>query len=106
MRGTLDEPMPHTLPQPLSESGRGRGNENAFKLERDMQLAFKEQEKSSSSALAVNSSRPCRPSIKPPYPQTKQEHDRGRTSCNILEELGHGPRRRNQDRGEEAREQQ
>jgi hypothetical protein len=70
-----------------------------------MQLAFEEQEKSSP-APAANSPRPRRPSAEPPHPQTEHQHDRGGTSCGISDELGRGPRRRSQDRGEEAREQQ
>jgi hypothetical protein len=106
--GAPDEPAPPTLPQPLGESGGGGSDENASELERDMQLAFEEQEKSSSApapAPAPGSPRPRRPSAEPPHPHTEQEHDRGGTSCGRSEELGRGPPRRSQDRGEEAQEQ-
>jgi hypothetical protein len=100
MGGALDEPAPHALPQPLSDSGGGGSDKSASELERDMQLAVEEQEKSSP---APNSLRPRRPSV---HPQTEQEHDRGGTSCGRSEELGRGPPGRSQDRGEEAQEQQ
>jgi hypothetical protein len=46
--GAPDEPAFPTLPQSLSESGGGGSDENGSELEGDMQLAFEEQEKSSS----------------------------------------------------------
>jgi hypothetical protein len=95
MRGAPDEPVPPTLPQPLSENGGGGSNENASELERDMQLVLEEQEMPSS-APAPGSLRPRRPSAEPPHPHTEQEHDRG----------GSGTPLRSQDQGEEAREQQ
>jgi hypothetical protein len=65
-----DELAPHTLPQPLDEN-EGGSDENASELERGMQLAFEEQEKSSS-APAPNSPRPQRPSAEPPHPQIER----------------------------------
>lgn len=44
--GVLDEPAPHSLLTPLDENGGGGSYENAAELERDIQLAFEEQEKS------------------------------------------------------------
>jgi hypothetical protein len=38
----------------------------------------------------------------PPGPQIEQEHDRGGTTCGRSEQLGRGPPRCSQDRGEEA----
>jgi hypothetical protein len=105
MGGAPDEPAPLTLPQPLSENGGGGSNESASELERDLQLASEEQEKSTS-APAPGSPRPSRPSAEPLHPHTAQEHDRGGTGCGRSEELGRGPPRRSQDRGEEAQEQQ
>jgi hypothetical protein len=60
MGGAPDEPALLTLPQPLSETGGGGSDENASELERDMQLAFEEQERSSP-APAPGSLRPRRP---------------------------------------------
>jgi hypothetical protein len=58
-----------------------------------MQLAFEEQEKSSS-ALAPGSLRPCYPFTKPLHPYTKHKHNRGKTSYSKLKELGRSlPRR-------------
>ncbi|CZR63509.1 uncharacterized protein PAC_13406 [Phialocephala subalpina] len=50
LNSQADEPAPHTLPQPLGENGGGGSDENASELERDMQLASEEQEKSSAPA--------------------------------------------------------
>ncbi|PVH67929.1 hypothetical protein DL98DRAFT_599974 [Cadophora sp. DSE1049] len=87
MGGAPDEPAPHALPQPLSESGGGGSDESPSELERDMQLAFDEQEKSSP-------------------PPAEPEYDRGRPNCRRSEELGRGPPLRSQDGGEGAQEQQ
>lgn len=104
MGGAPDEPAPHTLPQPLDEN-RGGSNENTTELGRDIQLAFGEQEKSSS-ATAPRSPRPHPPSAEPSHPPIDQEHNQGRTSYGRSEELGHGPPLRSQDGGEKAQEQQ
>jgi hypothetical protein len=41
---TSEEPTPYSLPKPLDEDGGGGGEENLSELERDMLLAFEEQE--------------------------------------------------------------
>lgn len=90
MGGAL-EPALYTLPQPLGEKGGDGSDENAPELERDMQLAFEEQEKSSSA--------PTPGSLRPtwPLPQIEHGHDRDRTSCGRLEELERGLPLRSQD---------
>jgi hypothetical protein len=97
--------VPPTLLQPLGKSSRGGSNKNASELERDIQLAFEKQEKSLSALAPIPGSLyPCYPSAELLYPYTKQEYNRGRTSCGRLEELGHGSLYCSQDRGEEAQE--
>lgn len=71
--GVLDEAAPHTLPQPLGENGRGGSDENASELEKDMLLAFEEQEKSSS-APTPSSRHPQCHSAEPLHPQIDPEH--------------------------------
>jgi hypothetical protein len=85
--GVLDEPAPYSLPQPLDENGGGGSNENATKLERDMQLAFEEQEKSSL-APAPSFPRSHHHSAELSHPQIDQDYNRGGTSYGRLEELG------------------
>jgi hypothetical protein len=34
--GGSDKPVPYTLPQPLGKNNRGKSNENASELERDI----------------------------------------------------------------------
>jgi hypothetical protein len=58
--------VPHSLPKPLDKDGRGGSKENVSKLEKDMLLAFEEQEKS---LLATAPS-----SLQPPRRSTKQSH--------------------------------
>jgi hypothetical protein len=87
MRGTSDEPVSHVLLQPLDENGEGGSNENASKLERNMQLAFEEQEKLLS-APAPSSHYPHRPSAEPSLLQLGQENDPSGTGYGKLE----GPR--------------
>jgi hypothetical protein len=65
--GALAEPVSYTLPQPLDENGGGGREKNVSGLEKDLLLAFEEQEKSSS-APAPSSSRPRRPSVEPSHP--------------------------------------
>lgn len=98
--GALDEPPPHTPPQPVDENGKRGGNENASELERDMQLAFEEQEKSSLDS-APSSPHPQYHSVELSHPQSDSERDQGGTS-NVSLELGRDPR---EDQGEEAHEQ-
>jgi hypothetical protein len=85
---TSKEPAPHSLPKPLDEEGGGGSEENVSELERDMLLAFEEQEKSSS-ATAPSSARPPRHSVEPSHPQIDQEHEQGGTSYSSLEGLRH-----------------
>ena len=83
---TSEEPAPHSLPKPLDEDGGGGSEENVSELERDMLLAFEEQEKSSSATA------PSSP--QPPRRYTEQSHPRideqGGTSYSSLEGLRHG----------------
>ena len=95
MGGAPDKPAPHTPPQPLGENGGGGSDENTSELERDTQLAFEEQEKSS--VPAPGFLRPRRPSAEPSHPQIKREHDRGVTSHGRSEELGRGSPLHSQD---------
>jgi len=102
---TLEELKPHTLPKPLDEDG-GRGREeNISELERDMLLAFEEQEKSSS-PTAPSSPRPHRHSTKPSHSQIDQELDQSGTSYGRLEGLRHGSPLRSQDQEEEELQEQ
>jgi hypothetical protein len=83
---TSEEPAPHSLPKPLDEDGGGGSEENVSELERDMLLAFEEQEKSSSATA------PSSP--QPPHRYTEQSHPRideqSGTSYSSLEGLRHG----------------
>jgi hypothetical protein len=47
-RRTLEEPTPRSLPELLDEDSSGESDDNVSELERDLLLAFEEQEKSSS----------------------------------------------------------
>jgi hypothetical protein len=84
MRGISDEPASHILLQPLDENSKGRSNENASKLERNMQLVFEEQEKLLS-APAPSSHYPHRPSAEASYFQLSQENDQSGTGYGKLE---------------------
>jgi hypothetical protein len=86
MGGASGEPAPHTLSQPLSENGGGGSDENAYELERDMQLAFEEQEKSSS-APAPGSPCPRRPSAEPSHPQIEWTRHQLRSIGNGLSKV-------------------
>jgi hypothetical protein len=68
-----------------------------------MQLALKEQEKSSSGP-APSSLRPRRPSSEPSHPRVDQEHDRVGASNGRSEELERGSPLGSQDKGEESQE--
>jgi len=72
-QSTSEEPAPYSLPKPL-DSG-----ENVSDLERDMLLAFEEQEKSSSATALSSPQPPCR-YTEQPSPQIDQEDDQGDTS--------------------------
>jgi hypothetical protein len=67
----LHKPAPPTLPQSLGKSNGRGGSKSASEPERDMQLAFEEQEKLLLAA-AASSLRPRRPSTEPPHPQTEE----------------------------------
>ncbi len=69
--------------------GERVGKEGVSELERDVLLAFEEQEKSSS-ATTSSSPRPPRPSAEPSHPRIDQTHDQNGTSYGRLEELGYG----------------
>jgi hypothetical protein len=104
---TLEEPAPHSLPKLLDKDSGGGSYENVFDLERDMLLAFEEQEKSSS---ATAPSSPQLPFLytEQSHPQIDQEHEQGETSHSRLEELGFCslPCNQDQDKGEPQEQQQ
>ena len=103
-QSTSEEPAPHSLPKPLDEDSGGDSGENVSDLERDMLLAFEEQDKPSS-ATALSS-------LQPPYRYTKQlspqidQDDQGDTSHNRLNELEHSSLLREQDHSEEELQEQ
>jgi hypothetical protein len=86
----------------LDENGGGGSEEKTVsELEKDLLLAFEEQE-NPSLAPAPSSPRPHRPSAEPLHPQIDREHDQsGR-----LEELRPSTPLRSQDQEEEPQEQQ
>jgi hypothetical protein len=86
---TSAEPAPHSLPKPLGEDGGGGSEEKVSELERDMLLAFEEQEKSS--AIVLSSPQPPRRYTEQSHPLIDQEHEQGGTSYSSLEGLRHGP---------------
>jgi hypothetical protein len=88
----------------LDEDGGG-SEENVSKLERDMLLAFEEQEKLSS-ATAPSSPQPPRRYIEQSHPWIDQGHEQGGTSHGSLEELRHGSPLRNQDQEEEMEKEE
>jgi hypothetical protein len=94
--------MFRTLRQPSDNNSRGSG-ENAFKIERDMQLVFEKQEKPSS-VPGPSSHYPHRHSTKPSHPQIDQQHDQSGTSYGRLEDLRQASPLRRQDQ-EEPQEQ-
>jgi hypothetical protein len=65
---TSKELTPYSLPKPLDEEGGGGSEENVSELERDMLLAFEEQEKSSSATAPSSARPPCR-FVEPSHPQ-------------------------------------
>ena len=71
MPSTSAEPTPYTLPASLSKNSKGESEEeNASKLEKDLLLAFEEQDKLLSAlalAPAPSSPRLWRYSIEPSY---------------------------------------
>ena len=73
-QSTSEEPAPHSLPKPLDEDGGGESGENVSDLERDMLLAFEEQEKSSSATTLSSPQPPCR-YTKQSSPQIDREDD-------------------------------
>ena len=102
---TLEEPAHHSLPKLLDEDSGGGSDDNVTELERDMLLAFEEQEKSSS-VSPPSSPRPPRRSVEPAHPQIDQVHDQSGTSHGRLEELRHGSPLGSQVQEEELQEQQ
>jgi hypothetical protein len=74
--------------KPLDEDGGGGSEGNVSELERDMLLAFEEQEKSSS-ATAPSSPQPPRRYTEQSHPRIDQEHEQGGTSYSSLEGLRH-----------------
>jgi hypothetical protein len=74
-------------------------------LERDMLLAFKEQEKSSSATALSSPQSPCC-YTKQSSPQIGQEDDQGDTSYCRLDKLGYSSPLREQDHGEEELQEQ
>jgi hypothetical protein len=88
-RSVLNEPVSYTLPQPLDENGVRGIDENASELEKNIQLAFEEQEKSSSTT-APKSPRPHRHPAGPSHPPIDQEQDPLEPSQTQGREVGHG----------------
>ena len=90
----------------MDQNSRGGSEEKTIsELEKDLLLAFEEQEKPSFPP-APSSPRPHRPSAKPLHPQIDREHDQSGTGYGRLEELKRGTPLRSQDQGEEPQEQQ
>jgi hypothetical protein len=106
MPSVSKEPTPCTLPTPSGKNGGGGSEEeNVSELEKDLLLAFKEQDRllsasASASAPASSSLRLWHHSIEPSHPQIDVAGTVG------LEGLRHGSPLRSQDRGEEPQEQQ
>jgi hypothetical protein len=73
---TSEEPAPHSLPKPLDEDGGGGSGEIVSELERDMLLAFEEQEKSSLAPTPSSPQPPCR-YTEHSHPRIDQEHEQG-----------------------------
>ena len=92
--------MPYTLPASLNKNSKGESKkENISELEKDLLLAFEEQDKLLSAlASTLNSPRFWHHSIKLSYPQIDG------TSTIRLEELRHGSPLRSQDREEKPQE--
>jgi hypothetical protein len=82
---TLEEPAPHSLPKLLDKDGGVGNEENVSELERDMLLAFEEQEELS--AIASSSPRPPCRYTEQLHPRIDQEHEQGGTSYSSLEGL-------------------
>ena len=83
---TVEEPTPRSLPEPLEEDSSGESDDNVSELEKDLLLAFEEQEKSSVSPPSAAHLPRC--SIEPSHPQIDQVHNQSGTSYGGLEELG------------------
>jgi hypothetical protein len=104
IRRTSEEPGPYSLSTPLDENGGGGSEEKTVsELEKDLLLAFEEQEKPS---LAPAPSSPHRPSAEQLHPQIDWEHDQEHDQSGRLEELKHSTPLRSQDQEEEPEEQQ
>ncbi|TVY93988.1 hypothetical protein LAWI1_G003141 [Lachnellula willkommii] len=99
MRSISDEPASYTLLPSLAENS-GESNENAFELERSMQLAFEEEEKSLL-APAPSSYHPY-PSTEPSHLQFGEENDQSGTGYSRLEGLRPGFPLRSQNQVGEA----
>lgn len=90
-RSASEEPAAYSPPAPLGEEGGEGRDENVCELEKDMLLAFEEQEKSSA-ATSLSSPRPLRYSAEPLHPPIDQDRDRGERSHLRSADLGYGPR--------------
>ena len=95
-RSASEEPAPYSLPHPLGEESSEGRDESACELERDMLLAFEEQEKSSA-ATSLSSTLSLHRSAEPLHPVTDQDRDRDETSHFTSAELGYSPRLRRLD---------
>ena len=100
-----EEPAPRSLPKPLDVDGGGDGGKNVSDLERDMLMAFEEQEKSSSTT-ALSSPQPLCRYIEQLSPQINQEDNQGNTSHGRLDELGYSSLLREQDYSKEEPQEQ
>lgn len=87
--GISEENWADTVPQPSNENGDHEHGEYVSEFEKDMLLAFKEQE-SLSLANIPNSLHPQNLSSEPAHPQIDQELDQSPTNVARLEEPRHG----------------
>jgi hypothetical protein len=89
----------------LDKDSRGDSSKNVSNLERDMLLAFEEQEKSSLATALSSPQPPCR-YTKQSSPQIDQEDNQGDTRTGRLDKLGYSSPLREQDHGEEELQEQ
>ena len=100
-----EEPAPRSLPKPLDVDDGGDGGENVSELERDMLMAFEEQEKSSSTTALSSPQPPCR-YIEQLSSRINQEDNQGNTSHGRLDELGYSSLLREQEYSKEKLQEQ
>lgn len=96
---TPEEPVPHMVSKSLDEDVREEMDENGCQLQRELLLAFEEQE-NPTLAIAPSSTHPHRQSTEPPAAQISQELNQIGTDNGGLEELRRGSALRGQHREE------